>query len=338
MKNGQIMLHTFATLTCFLAVACTCHAASPIHRNNVLTARHVVVPGTHVALVPPPGATPAVRFRGFEIPPLNASLRVMEKMGVSYAKSERELVPQVFEADGIKITDRAKATLNGRSATLFEGTIGGQEGSAGLLLFVTGDENLTTQIYGLFPEGDQKARRILREALLSMIFRPQQDENGGGLYRLSTGGTEFKFAGETNMTRHYTLDGAPPSGTIETALYTVTVITETLVPENEREDFTRRRMGKYMAELPYTISGMRKITLAGLPGIELVADFSGASRRTRTASGARVNRTSPGKSFLTILFDSPSNTLYSFNGLAVRSSEKYLAQFRQMTSSFMLEE
>lgn len=321
------------------ALAGISSAAQPIYRNNVLTAQHVLVPGTHVRIVPPSGARAATAFRGFEIESRKIQIRIEERMGVSYQQAASALTAAALQADGITLQDSSKVTLNGNPALLLYCSTkvgeGENQADVGLLIFAFGDNSVSSLIYASYPATDKAAVGLLRNSLVTAIFQatPQAPNSGGG-YTLSSDGTSLKFVGETSMVRYFTVGGKPVSNELEDAMYTSSQRTQP-VPAAERGSFADQAMEQYMSNYEYTISSKRAISYAGLQGFETIADFKGARRRDRTASGATRYRSLPGKGYQVVLFDS-KGIVYSFNGIAVRDADSYLAQFRRITGTFQV--
>ena len=325
----------------------SCSAAPQIYKSNVLTAQHAAIQGTHVAIVPPQGAVSAKGFRGFEAASRGIVLEVVEKMGAPYASSEAGLTEGALAEQGIKLLDTTKVVLNEKPAVLLTCTAAWDvaEGGApaespsedrGLLLFVLGNERLTTFIYGYYNLADRSAANTIRTSLLSAIFQPQQKENTGGGYTLSPAGTSLQFAGEASMTRYYTPGGVPVGETVDGALYSATTLTES-VSGAERKTFSQKALGRYLASYDgYEVLSEQQIAYAGLQGFELVAGFEGATRRDRTASGGIVRRSMPGRGYQAVLFDD-AGRVFIFQGIAVRDAESHLAEFRRITSTFTLQ-
>ncbi len=318
-------------------------AGPQIYKSNVLTASHVTVPGTHVAVVPPQGSVPAVNFRGFEIEARGIVYEISEQTA-AYSAVEPTLTAEHLIEDGIEVLDVTKVLLNERPATLVTGRKktdlpadeAGETEDLGLVLFVLGSENLTVSIYGYYPASDRSASSLLRTSMLSAIFEPTQRENAGGTYTLSTAGTSFRFAGEVNGARRYRLDdpAAGDEDSAQPALYAATMLRRN-VPQEERAKFAEDAFASYLSAYEHTVSASRSVSYGGLSGIELTADFEGTTRRSRTASGGIVRRPVPGKGYQTVLFDT-TGRIFVFQGLALRDAEAYLAQFRTITATFTL--
>lgn len=320
--------------------------ASPqIYKSNVLTARHVDVPGTHVAVVPPSGAVASAKFAGFEIASRGVQYEITEKMGAPYSSSKAELTVEALQKDGIRLLDTTDVVLNERPAYLLTCTsvqeTQAQAGApadvvdVGLLIFVLGDERLTTFIYGYYPLDDPSAASAIRNSMLTAIFDPQRKESPSGGYTLSSAGTSFKFADEANMTRYYTVGEAPATAALEAAIYSATELRQQVPPANRRA-FAVETFERYLSEYEYEMLSERDISYGGLAGIEMTASFEGGVRRSRTASGGIVRRSMPGRGYQAVLFGNDGR-VFVFQGVAVRDALDYLSQFGRITSTFALQ-
>jgi|GEM_PF-3134557 len=320
-----------------VTAASAAFAATAVHRGNVLTAQHVQVPGTHIRLVPPSGARLASSFRGFEITSRRIQIRIEERMGVSYRQAAAGLTAPALERDGIRVRDRADVLLNGSPAQMLFGTIRSEDGDTevGLVLFVLGNDSLSTLIYGTYPTEDRSAASMLRESLLSAIFGTGGGApSSGGGYTLSVAGTSFGFVGEASNTRYFTVGGKQVPADLDDALFTSAQV-NTQVPAEQRGGFSDKAMEQFMTNYEYTVSSKRSVSYGGLQGIETVADFAGARRQRKTASGATRVRNLPGKGYQVVLFAANGN-VYTFNGIAVRDADSYLSQFKRIMGTFQL--
>ena len=306
--------------------------SSVIYKNSVLTAKHVTIPGTHITIILPEGASLVSSHRGFEAAKAGVTCKVVERAGLPYSESASLLTDKSLEADYIKIIKSERVILNGLQSTLLTCTMT-DNSMRGLIIFAVGDDRLTSLLYCYFPAGNTKAEKIIRDSLLSIIFESKQRENSSGNYTLTATGTTLKFAVETNMTRYYTVDGKPISDTIDDASYSSSLIAKALKPE-ERSKFAESLFASYLSQHEFSICDRRNVTIAGLSGIEMTADIQGVKHRVRTSSGGVVSRVMPGKAYQTLLFDIRSGIIYSFNGIAVRDSANYVNQFRKITDSF----
>lgn len=336
----RVRTATLAVFSPLMVLMCTiaAMAGSTIYKSNILTAEHIQIDGTHVAVVPPSGSRQAVAFKGFEVLSRNIRYEIAEST-MPYSRSAELLTAKALEAEGIHLYDSTSVTLNEKPATLVQGTVnvtgyGGVPETLGLLLFVMGNDQLTTKIYGYYPEADKSAVNLLRSSMLSAIFRPLRSDGSGGSYMVSPVGTSFEFVDEVDVTRYYTVHGAPRTAALTDALFTSSVFFHS-VPRLERETFARQVFDEYLSGRTYELTGNRAVEVDGLSGCELVATFAGAVRRDHTASGGTVRRARPGIGYQMILFDDAGKT-YILNGIALRDADDYLSQFRQMGTSFVL--
>jgi hypothetical protein len=335
-KSTRVGLASVCTVTVLAAITFLLHAeasAGPqIYRNNVLTAQHITVPGTHVAVIPPGGAKPSAEFNGFEIAARNIRFVIMER-STPYSDVAGTLTPEGLEADGVKASDISDVNLNGKPAKIILGKSSESGEENGVVLFVIGNERMTIYLWGYYPATDKSAVNLLRNSMLSAIIEPKQKEKAIPSYTLSTVGTNFKLVDEVAGTRHFALDSASYQGNAGDAVYSSSSFSQG-VPQEERAEFAEKAVEKYLSQYKYKIESKRDVNFGGLPGIEVVVDLEGATRIDRTASGGTVRRPIPAKGYVAVLFDPSSDTIYSFNGIAVRNAENFLSQFVRITSSF----
>jgi hypothetical protein len=330
-----------AALT-FLAAGEAASAAA-VSKSNILTAKHVAVSGTHIAVVPPQGAIPSSSFIGFELPSQNITYRIVERINVPFNESAGFLTAEGLAADGIELVESSPVILNGKRAMLISGravpkeaeSSSSTEGSGeemGVLLFALGDDRLTVLMYGHYPMSDRSAVVLLRNSMLSTILKQGQSAGSGG-YSLSTAGTALAFADEASSTRYYTVGGVSMQDGIKSAIYTASRSSQDVL-EEQRPAFADNAMAMYLSAYEFSISGRGEISFAGLKGLEIVADFDGEPRKIRTASGGRTKRKAHGKGYLAVLFG--DGVVYTFSGMAVINAESYLQQFRKITSTFAI--
>ena len=311
----------------------TSYAGPPIYRNNVLTASHISPPGTHVALVPPRGGILSATFAGFELQN-NGRIQIMERAGASYGETAGTLSPEGVEALNISFMDRSPVTLNGNPATLISGASVSNP-DTGVLLLVLGDDRMTTYIYGYYEASDKNEENAVRNSILSCIFNPGAVKSISGDYTLSTAGTSFQFSDEVGAARYFTVGGARQNEA-NTPLYT-SMVTDDYVPQEARRAYAEAAIERFMSSLEEgSVISTRQVNFGGLPGIETIAEFNGGRRRTRTASGAQVNRRITGKAYQALLFDENEGKIYVFSGTAITDADSYVSQFARITSTFTL--
>jgi hypothetical protein len=318
-----------------LSISDNALAGSKVYKNNVLTAQHVAVPGTHLMVVPPSGAKLSASFTGFEIE--SRGIRyVIRETSSPYAKTAPALTPEGLEDEGVKVRDISDVELNGTPAKIIigtsaEATDGG--GETEIVMFVLGNERFTAFITGFYPQTDKAAQNQLRNSMLSAIMEPKQKEATVEPYTISPAGTDFKLSDAVGGTKHFTVGGQAYSSELKDAAYSSTFFSTPVTPE-ERAAFADKAAEQFLSGYEHTITTRRNINYGGLPGIEIVADVKGNYRMDRTASGGNVRRPIPARGYIAILFDPNSDLVYSFTGIAVQNAESYLSQFIRITSTF----
>ncbi|MDR0763964.1 MAG: hypothetical protein LBE65_00015 [Synergistaceae bacterium] len=318
-----------------LAVFVLCgaaHAGAPIYKNNVLTASHVTVAGTHAAVVPPGKAVLSETFRGFEFPDGRGRIEISESDGTPYREFGGSLTPEGLESLRVSYRDKSPVVLNGSPAVLVEGTSAADAGT-GVFLLILGDDRVTVRIYGFYPDGDEPAASAVKNSLLSCIFNPGRVGKISAGYTLSAEGTSLKFADEVGSARYFTLDGKPLSDAAQTAFFTG-VTADGVVPEKARNAYAKAAMKKYLSAYKHTSVSERSVSYGGLRGIETIAEFDGAPRRVRTSAKANVKRARKGKAYQVVLFDGDDGKIYIFSGLAVYDADSYISQFARISSTF----
>jgi hypothetical protein len=340
-KGCEFAARIIAAMLTISVFAGTVAAGPPIYKNNVMTAQHVVIPGTHVAVIPPSGAKPQSSFNGFEIQSRSIRLEAIERR-IPFNQAYGTITPEGLEADGVKAEDISDVNLNGKPAKLVSGTMTVKEndradnaGDIRVILMILGNENVTLYLYGYYPGTDKTAEGLLRNSMLSAILEPKQKENASGAYSITTAGTSFKFQDEVAGTRYYSINDNQAKASSGDAVYTVSSQNQT-VQAPDRESFAHEAAARYLSQFEYEIISGKNVSYGGLPGIEIIADLKSVnSRNDKTARGARVKRTLPARGYQTLLFDD-SGKVYYFSGIAVRDADNYLAQFIRITSTFKL--
>jgi hypothetical protein len=312
------------------------YAASPVIRNNARTAAHIVLPGTHVAIVPPNGASPSGSFTGFELTDGVSRIQISERSGVSYAEIEGTLTPQGVEQYGISFSDKSSASFGGVKGVLVSGA-SVDDNEFGALLLVLGDDRISSFIFGAYPKGDAAAEAAVRNSLLSCIFSSSSVKSTSGGYSLSSAGTSLKFYDEVGSTRYFTVDGKPTGSVMTDALYTSTVINESVMPDSDtRKSYAASAMERFMSSYGFSVQSNRSVKYGGISGLETITEFEGSVKKTRTSTGALVNRSTKGKGYQVVLFDDDEGRVFIFSGIAVSDADSYASQFARITSTFAI--
>jgi hypothetical protein len=114
------------------------------------SAQSVRVPGTKVALTPPPGFSLARQYPGFEQPASQASIMVTELPG-RRGEMIRALTPQALATRGMVLLSAPDETINGNPARLM--SLRQKAGATDALkwMLIGGNQSMTIMIVGTFP-------------------------------------------------------------------------------------------------------------------------------------------------------------------------------------------
>lgn len=315
------------TLALCFAMCAAAFAAPSIHKNNVRTASHAVISGVPVMIVPPRGTVPAQTFRGFE--DAARGIRIQAVL-VSQPYSSAINDPEIFAKDGITVTKKIEAMINGQPATLYDGKTDDDEISAQVLVMSHDDSSIF--IYGFCRRADAGAVSSVKDSLLSVYGSTVKDSNPSKQpdgYKLSTAGTTLALASEANYTRTYR------DGEVATLSVTQNFVQE--LP-TDRKQFAIDELKRIMSSIEYEITSTKNVTIGGLPGVEVSATFVGHMRRARTANGGRVNRPVLGTAYVAALFDQlgPQPRTFVFVGRSIDEADKYSAMFKRVVSTFSI--
>ena len=185
-------------------------AATPLPSvTSSLSPGAVLLAGTHVALVPPDGFVESTTFVGFEHES-GASIVVAE-LPASYAELVSGMTDARFEEQGITVTERREVTVDGRAATLIEGTQAAQGLTFGKVLLLIGTDALTAFLTGNYLIDDGAIGDAIRAAELSVSFDPNRPVDPQAALDFTIAPVApLKFAGALNNGGLYNTSGLLP--------------------------------------------------------------------------------------------------------------------------------
>lgn len=165
------------------------------------TAAPVAVPGTKVALEPPPGFTLADRFPGFQRADVNASI-VVSEMPAPVAEIQQSMHKENLAKRNIVLLESHMITHAGADALLVKVSQQALGDTYLKWMLVTGDAQTTTLVVGTFrSDTETELSAPLRQAVLSTTLdaaRPQ-DHFEGLLFRIEPS-AKLKIAGRAPTT------------------------------------------------------------------------------------------------------------------------------------------
>ncbi|MBP7149728.1 MAG: hypothetical protein KBD01_19550 [Acidobacteria bacterium] len=254
-------MHGRAAAIVLLAAATLAGAAVP---------QPVVVPGTHVRLVPPEGFVAARQFPGFERTKDGASIMVAE-LATPVVEFRASLASDAA-AQGMTPGESAPVRIAGRDGLLVALTQKGRATTYHKWMAVFGDERTTVVVTATYPELlAPKLEAPLKQAVLSARWDPARavDRFEGLPFRVQET-AQLKIAGRISNSVFLTRGGEPePPGPGEPRM-----IVGPAVGQGRVEDlaaFSRARITQTSSVTGITIDRGKFVSIAGQKAYEIVA-------------------------------------------------------------------
>jgi hypothetical protein len=282
----------------------------------------VKVPGTKVSLVPPPGLKPSDRFPGFGDEETSSSIAITETPA-PYSEMARGFTKEALATNGMSLLSRKEISLNERPGILFHLRQETQSGDILKWMVMTGDEKETVLITAAFPER-MKARwsSEMEKAVLSALWDVEAETDPlAGLNFSFEDDPSLKFARRMSNMVMLTKDGALPGKPTNDPFFIIgSSISQVTIPDIGK--FAEKRLMQIEQVSGIAIKQQSDVTIAGLPGSEIVAD-------------AKWNDLpdSPVVVYQVLLLD--GKNYFLMQGFAPREEqERYLAIFYRIAQSF----
>lgn len=240
-------------------------------------AQAIRVPGTSVALAPPPGFSASARFPGFERADVQASIVVTEVPG-PFAELTRGMTAAGLATRGMTLILSTARQVPGKRAFLLHVS----QAMAGTTflkwMLVAGDANASVMVVATFPKSAElELSEVLKTSVLSAVFdvSSEKDHFEGLPFRISPS-PALKIAGRmSNMLILSESGDVKPQGP-DAALF---VIGSSLAPValTNLQAFAqaRARQTKQLTRLRISQEGAR--TIDGIAAHELVAEGTDVS-------------------------------------------------------------
>ena len=278
----------------------------------------VKVPGTKVSLAPPADLKPSSQFPGFDDQETGASITIAEMPG-PYSVMAEGLTKEALAAKGISLLSRKEISLNGRAGILLH--LRQEISSVDVLkwLAVTGNEKETIFIAATFPE---KVKARWSSEMEKSVLSAQLDAAPGAD---PLAGLNFSFNEDPSLkvARRFpnlvilTRDGNVLS---DGPLFTINSSSSEAIIHDVKK-FAKELMQTAQVS-GITIKKQSDVTIAGLPGNEIVAE----AKWNVTPSQAVII-------YQVLLLD--GKNYFLMQGFASRGEEeKYLAVFARIAQSF----
>jgi hypothetical protein len=237
----------------------------------MLSAQTMRVPGTSVALAPPPGFILSVRFPGFEHEELQASIMVTEIAG-PFDELTRGMTPPGLASRGMTLISSATPQVPGKHALLLH--VAQSSGGTAYLkwMLVFGDSNASAMIVATFPKSAEAAlSETMKGAVLSAVptATAPVDHFEGLSFRVSPTPV-FKIAGRMSNMLLLNEAGTMAPQEPNAAIF---VVGNSLgpVPGNDLRAFAEARARQTRQLKSLQILRQGPITIDAIAGHELVA-------------------------------------------------------------------
>jgi hypothetical protein len=282
----------------------------------------VKVPGTKVSLIPPPGLKPSERFPGFGDEETSSSIMITETP-VPYSEMASGLTKEALATNGMSVLRRKEISLNGRPGILFHLKQEAQPGDILKWMVMTGDEKDTILIIAAFPE-QMKARLSseMEKAVLSARWDVDAETDPlDGLVFSFEDDPSMKFARRLSNNVMLTKDGAFPDRPTNDPFFIIgSSLSEVTIPDVGK--FAEKRLMQIKQVSGIAIKQQSEVTIAGLPGSEIVAE-------------AQWNDLPDAPVVVYQVILSDGKNYFLMQGFAPREEqEKYLAVFSRIAQSF----
>ncbi|HJR61434.1 MAG TPA: hypothetical protein VJ813_18630 [Vicinamibacterales bacterium] len=240
-------------------------AAAPV-------AQTVRVPGTSVALAPPPGFSPSSRFPGFEHADLQASIMVTEVPG-PFAQLTGGMTAAGLATRGMTLISRSTPQIPGKRALLLH--VSQSAGGTDFLkwMLVAGDAKASVMIVATFPKSAEgQLSGALEASLLSAVLgaTPPKDHFEGLPFRISPT-PALKIAGRmSNLLVLSESGNIEPQGPQAAVFVVGSSLAPVALTDLKAFAATRARQTKQLKGLRITQEG--PTTIDGIAAHELLAE------------------------------------------------------------------
>jgi hypothetical protein len=300
-------------LTVFLTLIASAAWAAPL-----------AVPGTKVALEPPPGFAPAKQFPGFLREDVSASIMVTELPG-PVAEMKKAMTKENLQTKGMVLLESNTVQHGGTEALL----LSVHQSAAGTLfrkwMLITGAANSTTMVVGTFPDetsaelSEPVKAAVLSTTITSAAAAQARDLFEGLLFRVQPS-AKLKIATRVGNTLLLNETGTMEPVKGDGALYVVgNSVADAAI--GDLGAFAKARANKTAQIKDLRNIAERRVKLDGLEASEIVADA------IDPMSGAPLR-------FYQVIAPDKGGYFIVQGLVGAQRGKEFLGQFREVTGSF----
>ncbi|HKQ78819.1 MAG TPA: hypothetical protein VJ810_34290 [Blastocatellia bacterium] len=282
----------------------------------------VKVPGTKVSIIPPSGLTPSEQFPGFGDEATMSSILITE-LPAPYTVFAKGFTEEALATKGMRLLTRKEISLDGRPGILMHLSQEAQGLAFLKWMVVTGNEKETALITATFLE-EKKSRwnSEMEKSVLSVQWEGEAKIDPlAGLNFSYNDDQSLKFARRITNMVILTKDGAMPGKPTNDPFFIIgSSISGAEIPDVKK--FAEGRLMQIEQVSAAVIKNHSDVTLAGLPGSEIIAEA-----QWKDSPDAKM------MVYQVLLID--EKNYFIMQGFAPQEErEKYLAIFNRIAQSF----
>jgi hypothetical protein len=275
------------------------------------------IAGTKYSLIAPPGYTKAAGFSGFQNTGTGGSILLLEIPG-PFDTVKNALTPERLKAAGMEFISSESVVVNKDSGILIKVKQPGNGIVYNKMILVFGNEEKTVMVNSITPENSNEEEPGLREALFSISYHNNQDENiiDAAPFTADTESSGMKPVRYMAGTLFYSADGKMPTKT-PTLLIGSSLGASTIA---DAKTYAEQRLKKLPRGEFNVIRKTSAVTVDGLKGYEIIA--FGKSEDNK-----------PELVYMTMLFN-PGSGYFIIVGNSEQDFAGYEEKFRKVALSF----
>jgi hypothetical protein len=275
------------------------------------------IAGTKYSMLVPSGYKASSTFNGFQNSTTGGSILLMELPG-PFDTVIKALSPEMFRNENMELISTEKVSVNKDSGILIKLTQTLNGITYNKMVLVFGDGEKTVMVNTVLPENSKEDEPRLREALFSISFNQEQDDDplNAAAFSVNTDGSGLMVVKYLAGTLFYAGDGKLPTKTatllVGNSLGAVAI--------SDPAGYAEQRLKKLPRGEFNVIKQKQPLRIDNLDGFEIIA--YGKSEANK-----------PELVYLTLLFK-PDGGYYIINGMTVDEFPAWEEKFKRIARSF----
>ncbi len=288
--------------------------------NNKISAEHIFIPATKIAIIPPPNFTKAVGFSGFQQAETNSSILVAE-VPAPYQEIAKAFTAENLKTRGVILLKTEEISFQNTPAKLLitKQSANGMNFSKTILVF--GDAKKAFLVNFLSPENDKTLAEQMDKAVASVVYQSTKQVNPleEANFKINTADSKFKFAHSLSGSLIFTSDGQLPPADTDKAFLSVSQILVNTSTVLDKKVLAIQTMQKFPNGKKTTIEKVSTIEIDGLTGYEVIG--TGENEKGQKELVYEV-----------MLFSNSS--YYTIVGISPTQFDSYLEVYKRIAKTF----